>query len=88
LDRLTESLRTSADYAVCCEEKVVKVGFESDLDASILRKLLMARVVERGGEEWASKSVCDLDMKLKTVRRPKRHPSGLHKQRAKPNRRA
>ncbi len=74
LDQLTASLHTTADYAACCEGQEVKIAFESDLDARTLGELLAARVVERGGEDWASKSVCNLDSRLKIVRRPKRHP--------------
>jgi hypothetical protein len=72
--QLAESLQTTADYAVCCEGREVKVAFESELDARTLGELLMAHVVERGGEDWASKSVCNLDSRLKQVRRPKRRP--------------
>jgi hypothetical protein len=72
--QLTASLQTTADYAVCCEGRELKVVFESELDAKTLGKVLMAHVVERGGEEWASKSVCNLDSRLKQVRRPKRRP--------------
>ena len=72
LGQLTASLQTTADYAVCCEGQEVKVAFESDLDAKTLGKLLAARVVEIGGEDWASKSVCNLDSRLKMVRRPRR----------------
>jgi hypothetical protein len=71
LGQLTESLRTNADYAVCCEGQEVKVAFESDLDAKTLGELLMARVVP-GGEDWASKSVWNLGLRLKMARRPKR----------------
>ena len=74
LGQLTDGLQTTADYAVCCEGQEVKIAFESDLDARTLGELLAARVVERGGEDWASKSVCNLDSRLKIVRRPKRHP--------------
>jgi hypothetical protein len=85
LGQLTDSLRTSADHAMCCEEREVKIAFESDLDASAFTELLMGRVVERGGEEWASRSACDLGTKLKIVRRPKRHRLGQRRQRPKPN---
>jgi hypothetical protein len=64
-------MKTKADYALCCDGQEVKIAFESDLDAKTLSKLLMARVVQRGGEGWASKSICDLNWKLKTVRRSK-----------------
>ena len=74
LGQLTESLQTTADYAVYCEEQEVKIAFESELDAKTLGKLLMARVAERGGKDWASKSVCNLDSRLKMVRRPRRRP--------------
>ena len=74
LGQLTASLQTTADYAVCCEGQEVKIAFESDLDARTLAELLAARVVERGGKEWASKSVCNLDSRLKMVRRPRRRP--------------
>ena len=72
--QLAESLQTAADYAVWCEGREVKVAFESELDARTLGELLMAHVVERGGEDWASKSVCNLNSRLKKVRRPKRRP--------------
>jgi hypothetical protein len=78
---LVRRMETNADYALCCEGQEVKVAFESDLDAKTLGKLLMARVVERGGEDWASKSICDLNWKLKTVRRSRgrqRQPPTLH----------
>jgi hypothetical protein len=68
-----------------CEEREVKIAFESDLDANTLTELLMGRVVERGGEDWASKSVCDLGTKLKIVRRPKRCRLARPQQRSKPN---
>ena len=71
LGELTWCMGTKADYALCCDGQEVKVAFESDLDAKTLGKLLMARVVERGSEDWASKSICDLNWKLKTVRRSK-----------------
>jgi hypothetical protein len=74
LDHLTASLKTTADYAMCCEQQEVKIAFESDLDAKTLGELLAARVVEHGGEDWSSKSVCRLDSRLKIVRRPKRRP--------------
>jgi len=74
LGQLTESLQTTADYAVCCEGQEAKVAFESDLDAKTLGELLAAHVVEPGGEDWASKSVCNLDSRLKIVRRPRRRP--------------
>ena len=76
LGQLANSLRTSADYAMCCEEQEVKIAFENDLNANTLTELLMGQVVERGGKEWASKSVCDLGAKLKIVRRPKRRLQG------------
>ena len=37
LDRLTESLRTSADYAMCCEEQAVKGSAEIDKAHSCVR---------------------------------------------------
>jgi len=75
LGQLTESLQTTADYAMCCEEQEVKIAFESELDVETLGKLLMARVAERGGKDWASRSVCNLDARLKIVRRSNRRPS-------------
>ena len=71
LGQLARSLQTSADYAVCCDGEEIKVAFESDLDARILGKLLMARTVDQKGQDWASKAVCNLNSRLKTVRRPK-----------------
>jgi len=64
-----------AHYAMCCEEQEVKIAFESELDVETLGKLLMARVAERGGKDWASRSVCNLDSRLKIVRRSNRRPS-------------
>jgi hypothetical protein len=69
---LVKSLGTSADYAICCDEQEAKVAFESDVDAQALGQLLAARVIEHGGTDWASKSVCNLDSRLTIVRRPKR----------------
>jgi hypothetical protein len=59
LQQLIESLRLTADYAILLEEQEVKVAFESDLDAEVARGLLRARIVERGSDEWTSKSICD-----------------------------
>lgn len=79
LSRIVASLQTSADYAVWCDGQEARVAFESDLDAASLRELLMARVIQQGGEDWASKSVCNLDSRLKVVRRPpQRRNSSVH----------
>jgi hypothetical protein len=59
LRELIESLRLTADYALLAEEQEVKLAFESDLEAEVARGLLGARIFERGGDEWASKSICD-----------------------------
>ncbi len=57
-----ESLRSTADYALLLEEHQVKIAFESDLDAEVARGLLGSRIVKRGGDEWASKSICDFHL--------------------------
>jgi hypothetical protein len=63
---LIESLQSNADYAMLCADQEVEVALERDEDAETLRDLLMARVVERGGDEWASKSFCNfVSSKLK-----------------------
>jgi hypothetical protein len=59
LRRLVESLRSTADYAIQLEEDAVKLVFESESDADIMRGLLKIRTVERGGDDWASKSISD-----------------------------
>jgi hypothetical protein len=59
LQRLVESLRSTADYAIQLEEDVVKLVFESELDANVMRGLLKIETVERGGDDWASKSTSD-----------------------------
>jgi hypothetical protein len=59
LRRLIESLRSSSDYAILPDGHVVKIAFESDLDAEVARGFLRALIAERGGDEWASKSICD-----------------------------
>jgi len=74
LSRLVDSLGTSGDYAVSCDGQEARVAFESDVDARTLGKLLAAREIEHGGKDWASKSVCNLDSRLKIVRRPKQRP--------------
>jgi hypothetical protein len=38
---------------------VVKLVFESELDANVMRGLLKIETVERGGDDWASKSTSD-----------------------------
>jgi len=57
--QLVESLGLTADYSISAEEQEVKIAFESDLEAEVARGLLRAHIVERGGVEWASKSICD-----------------------------
>jgi hypothetical protein len=57
--RLLESLGSTADFAILLEEHEIKVAFESDSDAEAIAGLVVARVVERGGDEWASKSICN-----------------------------
>jgi hypothetical protein len=59
LRRLTESLPSGADYAMLLESEEVKVALERDEDAETLQELLMASVINPGGDEWASKSDCD-----------------------------
>jgi hypothetical protein len=59
LRRLVESLRSTADYAIQLEEDTVKLVFESESDADIMRGLLKIKAVERGGDDWASKSISD-----------------------------
>jgi hypothetical protein len=61
LRRPIESLRSSSDYAIFPDKHVVKIAFESDLDAEVARRLLKARIVERGGDEWSSESICELE---------------------------
>ena len=56
-----DSLRLTADCAVLAEEQEVKIAFESDLEAEVARGLLGARLVGRGGDEWASESICVWD---------------------------
>jgi hypothetical protein len=64
LRQLIESLRSTADYAFLAEGHEVKIAFERDIDAEVARGLLKASVVERGGNEWASKSVCDFASRI------------------------
>ena len=65
LRRITESLPSGADYAMLLEGEEVKVALERDEDAETLQEFLMARAVEPGGDEWASRSVCDFTSKPK-----------------------
>jgi hypothetical protein len=59
LRQLLEDLRSTADYALLPEENEVKIAFERDIDAEVVRGLLKASLVESSGDEWASKSICD-----------------------------
>jgi hypothetical protein len=61
LRELIESLRSTADYALLTQEQETKIAFERDLEAAVVRKLLGARNVERGGDEWASESLYVLE---------------------------
>ena len=64
LQRLIESLRSTADYAILFEEYQVKIAFERDIDFEVARRLLVARglfkaaSLEVGGAEWASRAIC------------------------------
>jgi hypothetical protein len=55
--RGVESLRKTADYAFLAMGQEVKIAFESDLEAEVARRLLGARIIERGGDKWASVSM-------------------------------
>jgi hypothetical protein len=76
VQRLVESLQSTADYAMCWEGQEIRIAFESDLDATTLRQLLMTRVVKRGlaygGDSWATTSVCELGPRLTKGRRARR----------------
>jgi hypothetical protein len=61
VERLAESLNTVAYYAVSRERHVIRVAFERDLDALTFGDALMGHLIERGGPEWASQSLCSLD---------------------------
>ena len=74
VQQFVEKLQNTAHYALCAEGQEIRIALESDLDATALRQLLMARgvkrvVVEYGGDNWATKSVCTLGPRLKTKRR-------------------
>jgi hypothetical protein len=64
LQRLIESLQSTADYAILLEEYQVKIAFERDIDFEVARGLLVARglfeatLLEVGGAEWASRAIC------------------------------
>jgi len=64
LQRLIESLQSTADYAFLPEEYEVKIAFERDIDFEVARGLLVARglfkaaPLEVGGAEWASRAIC------------------------------
>jgi hypothetical protein len=64
LQRLIESLQSTADYAFLPEEYEVKIAFERDIDFELARGLLVARglfkaaPLEVGGAEWASRAIC------------------------------
>ena len=58
LQRLIESLRSTADYAILIDLHVVRIVFESDLDAAFAGRLVGSRIVKRDGDEWASESIC------------------------------
>ena len=58
LRRFVESLRSTADYAILLEEYQVKIAFERDIDFEVARGLLKATLLEVGGAEWASRSIC------------------------------
>ena len=58
LRRLVEGLQSTADYALFAEKHEIKIAFERDLDAEVVRGLLKASLLEIGGAEWASRSVC------------------------------
>ena len=60
--RLIESLRSAADYAILIDLHEVKIVFERDLDAAFAGGLLGSRIVKRGGDEWASESICDFGL--------------------------
>jgi hypothetical protein len=62
LRRFVESLRSTADYAILLGDHEVKIAFESDSNAEVARGLLGSRIVKRGGDEWASKSICDFHL--------------------------
>ena len=63
LRQLVEDLRSTADYTLLAEGHEVKIAFERDMDAEVARGLLKASLVERGGRDWASQSVCDFASK-------------------------
>jgi len=61
LRKLIESLRLTADYAFLTQEQETKIAFERDLEAAVVRKLLGARTIERGGDKWASEAIYVLE---------------------------
>jgi hypothetical protein len=58
LQRLIESLQSTADYAFLPEEYEVKIAFERDIDFEVARGLFKATLLEVGGAEWASRAIC------------------------------
>jgi hypothetical protein len=61
----------TADYELLAEEQEVKIAFENDLEAEVARGLLGVRIVERGGDEWASESICVWDDDYRPLRTPR-----------------